>query len=479
MNDRSTLDPEDWAAFRRDAHAALDAALDHVEGRAARPVWQPVPEPVKEALSAPLPDAPSDTPELISRMVGEIAAHDLGNLHPRFHGWVHGAGTPEALIPAMFEAALDANLGGREHAAVYVERQVIGWWRQIFDFPAGAGGLMVSGTSMATLLAMKAALTRHGGTALRDGGLAALPGPVAAYASQEAHGCVARAFDILGLGRGVLRRVPVDGEFRIRTDRLEAMIAADRAAGIAPLALIGTAGSVNTGAIDPLDRLAGIAAAEGLWFHVDGAFGAMARLAPTLAPRLAGIERADSIAFDFHKWLHVTYDAGMILIRDAGALRHAFADRPDYLAGAERGPAAGDPWFTEFGPELSRGFRALRVWYQMLRFGPARLGACIAANCAQAAHLARLVEAAPDLELMAPAPLNIVCLRYRAPDETAAEALNTAIVLALQERGLAVPSTTRIGGRLAIRVNLTNHRTRMADMDALAGDILRLGAELA
>jgi glutamate/tyrosine decarboxylase-like PLP-dependent enzyme len=478
--DRSPLEPADWDTLRRDAAAALEAAISHLEHRGARPVWRPVPETVKAAFREPAPRGGAEPAALLARFTGEIAAYDLGNTHPRFYGWVHGAGTPEAVIPAMLEAALNANLGGREHAAVYVERQVIAWCREIFGFPEGAGGLVVSGTSMATVLAMKAALARRFGAAIRDEGVAALPARPIAYASAEAHSCIAKAFDLLGLGRAAVRKVPVDAAFRMDTAALRALIAEDRAAGRLPFVLVGTAGTVNQGAIDPLDELAGIAAAEGLWYHVDGAFGALAVLSPDLAPRVAGIERADSLAFDFHKWLHVTYDAGFILMRDESALRAAFSERPDYLAAAERGLAAGNPWFTEYGPELSRGFRALKVWYQLRRFGLDALGAAMAGNCRLACHLAARVDAHPALERLAPVALDIVCFRALPPAggaQDAADALNEAIVIALQERGLAAPSTTRLGGRLAIRVNLSNHRTTEADLDALVDDTARLAAE--
>ena len=478
MTESHSLVPEDWTAFRRDAHAALDAALDHMQGRADRPVWRPVPDAVKAALEAPAPPGPAETGALVSDVMEKIAAYDIGNTHPRFYGWVHGAGTPEGVIPAMLEAAINANMGGREHAAVYAERQLIGWMREVFGFPESGGGLTVSGTSMATILAMKAALLNHGGEAVRDLGVMALPRPVAVYASAEAHSCITRAYEILGVGRKAVRRVPVDANFRMDLNALAAMIAADRAAGYAPIALVGTAGTVNQGAVDPLEALADIAAAEGLWLHVDGAFGAMAQLSPELAPIVSGIEHADSLAFDFHKWLHVTYDAGMILMRDAELLRAAFSERPDYLAASERGLAAGNPWFTEYGPELSRGFRALRVWYQIKRFGLDRLGEAIAANCRLARHLTERVGAEKRLELMAPATLNVTCFRYRVPDPAESERVNAEIVVLLQERGLAAPSTTRIGGEMAIRVNLTNHRTTTEDMDALVADVIAIGDEL-
>ena len=261
------------------------------------------------------------------------------------------------------------------------------------------------------------------------------------------------------------------------TAALRAAIAADRAAGLQPFVLIGTAGTVNTGATDPLTELADIAAAENLWFHVDGAFGALGSLVPELASRFAAIARADSLAFDFHKWLHVNYDAGCVLVRDEAHHRHAFTDRPDYLKAATRGLAAGNPWPVEYGPELSRGFRALKVWSQIAGFGTQRLGAAIDKNCQQAAYLAEKVAADPRFELTAPVQLNICCFRYIGAglQGAALDALNEEIVIRLQELGIAAPSTTRLKGATVIRVNLTNHRTQTADLDLLLAEIAGLG----
>jgi len=236
---------------------------------------------------------------------------------------------------------------------------------------------------------------------------------------------------------------------------------------------VATAGTVDTGAIDPLDRIADLAAEAGLWFHVDGALGALAILAPGLAPRLAGIQRADSIAMDFHKWGQVPYDAGYLLVRDGALQQRTFAAPAAYLGREDRGLAAGSPWPCDFGPDLSRGFRALKTWFTLKVYGTDRLGAAIARTCDLARHLAARVEASPELELMAPVGLNIVCFRLRGPD-----GLNRRVVTALQESGLAAPSTTRLGGRLAIRAAIVNHRTGIADVDRLVAAVLDLGRRL-
>jgi len=471
----SGLDPADWDAFRADAHALLDAAIDRMEHAREGRVWTPFPPEMKAAFDRPLPETGLGAAELSAQLEG-LLPYGPGNTHPRFFGWVHGSGTPQNLLAEIIAAAINANAGGRDHGAIHVERQVIRWCRELFGFPEGASGLIVSGTSLATIVALKVARDVRLGFASRKEGVghARLVG----YASAEAHACNIRAFDILGLGADALRRIPVNGRFEMDTAALRAAIDADRAAGLEPFVVIGTAGTVNTGATDPLTELADIAAAEALWFHVDGAFGALGTLVPGLAPRFAAIARADSLAFDFHKWLHVNYDAGCVLVRDEAHHRHAFTDRPDYLKAATRGLAAGNPWPVEYGPELSRSFRALKVWSQIAGFGTRRLGAAIEKNCAQAAYLAAKVDADSRFERMAPVDLNICCFRYTGAglQGAALDALNEEIVIRLQESGIAAPSTTRLGGATVIRVNLTNHRTELADLDLLLEAAADLGA---
>ena len=254
----------------------------------------------------------------------------------------------------------------------------------------------------------------------------------------------------------------------------------DRAGGAQPFCVIGTAGTVNTGATDDLAGLAELCRDEGLWLHVDGAFGALTILSPQLAGRLAGIESADSLAFDFHKWLHVPYDTGCLLVRDQATLLATFDDRAPYLA-TDEGLASGDIWPCDLGIELSRGFRALKVWFTIQEHGTLALGEAIERNCAQARDLATRIANRPPLRLMAPVPLQIVCCRYEPPgmDDAAIDALNAKLVATMQRRGIAAPSTCRIDDRLCIRVSITNHRTRESDLAILLDAIETLGSELA
>ncbi len=388
--------------------------LDHLRAVPEGPAWRPVPAAVRQALAEPLPVEGQGIERTCRDARELILPYPTGNAHPRFWGWVHGSGTPSGVLAELVAAAINANCGGRDHGAIYVERQVIEWCRQLFDFPEHSSGILVSGTSMATLIGLAVARHHLAGTHVRADGIRAAP-VLVGYASVEAHGSVARAFELLGLGRTALRLIPVDRDYRIDLDALRGAIARDRALGARPFLVVGTAGTVNTGAIDDLAALADVCARENLWLHVDGAFGALIALSATLKPRLAGIERADSLAFDFHKWLHVPYDAGCVLVRRGDLHRAAFAMSPDYLRRDARGLAGGDPWFCDYGPELSRGFRALKVWFALKEHGARRLGAMIERNCDQARYLAARIAAEPRLELMAPVALNIVCFRLRAP----------------------------------------------------------------
>ncbi len=466
------LDPENWPELRAQSHRMLDDVLDYIERIRTRPVWQPMSDDVRAAFRAELPRRPADLAEVHRDFLADILPYAVGNVHPGFMGWVHGGGTVVGMLAEMLAGGLNANCGGRDHAPIEVERQITLWLQRLFGFPEEATGLFVAGTSMANFVALLVARRAALGSAVRQAGLAAAGRKLVAYASAAAHGCIPRAMDYAGLGSDALRLVPVDDHHRIDLGALGRAVAADRAAGATPFLVIGTAGTVDIGAIDDLAGLADIAAAEQLWFHVDGAFGALGMLSPEIAPRLAGIERAQSLALDFHKWGQVPYDAGFVLVRDGALHRDTFSTSADYLRHEARGLAGGAFWPNDFGPDLSRGFRALKTWFTLRVYGTEQLGAAIARSCAVARHLAARIAAEPRLELLAPVQLNIVCFRYRGADP---DALNAAIAADVQESGVAAPSTTRIGGRLAIRAAIFNHRTDERDVDALVEAVLRHG----
>jgi aromatic-L-amino-acid/L-tryptophan decarboxylase len=459
----ASLDPDDWEEFRRLAHRALDDMVDHLAMVRDRPVWQPAPREVRSRFREPLPQAPRPLGAALDEFSAFIKPYGNGNGHPLFMGWVHGAGTSVGMVAEMLAGGLNANCGGRNHIAIDVERQIAAWAAQMFGFPANASGLFVTGTSAANLIALLVARSAALGDGVRRAGLREGTGQLAAYASSETHGCIVRAAEIAGIGSQHLRLIPVDAWGAVRLDLLERAIADDRAAGLRPFLIVGTAGTVNTGAFDNLSALAELARREGVWFHVDGAFGALCALAPSLRPRLAGIERAHSVAFDFHKWAHVPYDAGFVLVRDPELHRRTFSNAEAYLNRAPGGLAAGDVWPCDLGFDLSRGFRALKTWFTFQVYGARRIGAAIEHNCRTARYLAERLGKGDLFEVVAPVALNIVCFGLKMPDDSA---LNRAIVLDLHERGAAAPSTTVLDGRTVIRAAIVNHRTTLADMDA-------------
>jgi aromatic-L-amino-acid decarboxylase len=468
----TSLDPIDWPEFRQDGHRMLDDMFDHIEGLRNQLLWQaPSPDSVMH-IREDFPWAPTPLREVHARFVRSILPYSSGNAHPGFMGWVQGGGTPVGMLAEMLAAGLNSNLGGRDHMAIEVERQVAAWTRDLFGFPLSASGLFVTGTSAANLIGVLVARTRALGEHVRAKGLTAIGHRLTAYTSAAAHGCIARAMEISGLGREQLRIIPVDADHRIQLPVLEQTIAVDRASGMEPFLLIGTAGTVDVGAIDDLSSLAEVAATERLHFHVDGAFGALAMLAPELAPRLTGIERADSVAFDWHKWAQVPYDSGFLLVRDSEAQRQTFAADAAYLRRAERGLAGGDWWPCDYGPDLSRGFRALKTWFTLKTYGADAIGRVIAGTVSLAQMLAARVAAEPELELLGPVPLNIVCFGYRDSD---ADRLNAAIVADLHNEGRVAPSLTTVGGRTSIRAAIVNHRTAAEDIDALVTSVLLLG----
>jgi aromatic-L-amino-acid/L-tryptophan decarboxylase len=467
-----TLDPEDWQGFRSQAHKMLDDIINYLEHIRERPVWQPIPRDVRDRFRQPVPMAPTDLAAVHDDFMQHILPYAVGNAHPGFMGWVHGGGNPAGMLAEMLAAGLNANLGGRDHVPIEVERQIVEWVRQLLGFPESASGLFVTGTSMANLIGVLVARTAALGPAVRCQGAAASGKRLIAYTSAAAHGCIRQAMDFCGLGTGALHIIPTDGQYRIDLAALEDAIGVDRCKGLTPFLVVATAGTVDTGAVDDLMGLATLAEREKLWLHIDGAYGALGILSPEIAPQLAGLERADSVAFDFHKWGQVPYDAGFILVRDGRLHLETFASPAAYLRRETRGLAAGSPWPCDFGPDLSRGFRALKTWFTLKVYGAEALGATIARSCALARYLARRVEASPELELLAPVGLNIVCFGYR---HLRPDAINARIVADLHESGIAAPSTTTIGGRLAIRAAIVNHRTGLGEIDALVKAAVSFG----
>ena len=475
----SSLDPKDWDAFRRLAHQALDDALDNLATVRERPVWQSVPEAVRAEFRAELPRKGEGAEAAYRDYQRLVAPYPLGNIHPRFWGWVIGTGTPMGVVADMLAAALNPNCSDFDHGAAFVESQVMAWLRELLGFPAEGGGLLVSGGSVANLVGINVARSALAPFAVREQGLTE-QARLMLYGSSETHNSVQKAAELMGLGAESLAKIPVGSDYRIDVAALKARIVADRGRGRLPFCVVANAGTVNTGAVDDLTAIADLCRDEKLWLHVDGAFGALAYLDPQARALLKGMERADSLAFDLHKWLYLPIDVGCVLVKDQVRHQEAFAAHASYLKKLPGGIAKGALPEANFGPQLSRGFRALKVWLNLKTYGADEFARLISQNLMQAQYLKARVEREPGLELLAPVPLNVVNFRYRGKglDAAALEELNPRILVALQERGIAAPSSTQLGGRFAIRVAITNHRSRREDFDALVEGVLGLANEL-
>jgi aromatic-L-amino-acid/L-tryptophan decarboxylase len=475
-----TLDPDDWDAARTAAHKIVDDAVEHLSQVRERPVWQEMPEHVRAAFLTPVPDHPTPLDNVYVELTENLMPYPMGNIHPRFWGWYMGAGNFTGAL-ADFLAAIDgSNLGGGNTAAAQLDRQTVNWLKQMMGFPPSASGTLTSGGSMANMVGLTVARNAMAGVDVRAEGVTNLPQPLRFYASDQVHSCHQKAMETLGLGNRALAHVASDADFRMDMAALERAIAQDRAAGMRPACVIATAGTTNTGSIDDLKAIGEVCSREGLWFHVDGCIGALIKIAPEHCHMVDGIEMADSLALDPHKWLHAPFEAGCALVRDAKLHYATFSLHPEYLEEKQRG-MAGAEFLFDYGFELSRGFKALKIWMSLKEHGTEKFGRLIDQNIAQGAYLSDLITSEPSLELMAPTAINIVCFRYRleGADEAAHQALNTEIMLRLQEAGTAVMTDTTIHGRHCLRAAINNHRTRRDDLDLLVREVTRLGLELA
>ena len=474
-----SLDPPDWSAVQKTANRMVDDAIAHVSGVRQRPVWQQMPPAVRAYFRTPLPMDPTPLDRVYDDVVSRVLPYAMGNIHPRFWAWYMGAGNFTGALADFLAAIEGSNLGGGDTAAVQVDRQVVNWLKEMMEFPATASGFLTSGGSVANMVCLTVARNRMAGVDVREEGITSLPRHLRFYTSDQVHSASQKALETLGLGRRALHVIPSDDRLRISLGALEQAIADDRASGLLPACVIATAGTTNTGAIDDMTAIAALCRREGMWLHVDGCIGALIKIAPASRAMVDGIEQADSIALDPHKWLHAPFEAGCALVRDAKLHFDTFQLHGEYLEEKPRGVAAGG-FLADYGFELSRGFKALKVWMALKEQGASKFGRLIDQNIAQGAYLTGLIEATPQLELMAPTTINIVCFRYRGNDQRddALKALNTEIMLRIQESGLAVLSDTTVRGRHCLRVAINNHRTKREDLDLLVREVTRLGQEL-
>lgn len=475
-NSEETLDPQDWEHSRKLAHEMLDDAVNHISSVRDRATWAEMPDDVRAYYKTKVPNGPQDLSAVYADLRENLLPYSMGNIHPRFWGWYMGSSNFTGALGDFLAAVDGSNLGGGNTAASAIDDQVVNWFKELMGFPEDASGTLTSGGSMANLVAHTVVRNAKAGVDVRAEGILSMPQPLRYYASDQVHSCHQKAIETLGLGAKSLTEIPTDDHQRMDIAALEAAIADDIAKGIKPACVIGTAGTTNTGALDDLNAIADICEREGIWFHVDGCIGAFVRLAPKNKSLVAGMERADSIALDPHKWLHTPFEAGCVIMRDAKRHFETLEMHGDYLQMQTRGLIAGK-FLADYSFELSRGFKALKIWMSIKENGVEKFGRLIDQNIAQAQYLESLIHAEPKIELVAPVGLNIVCFRYAngETDEEALKSMNTEIMLRIQESGFAVPSDTTVNGKHCLRVAINNHRTQMRDLDLLIENVLMHG----
>lgn len=477
-HENQTLDPENWDEIRALGHQMIDDLVNYWQGIREEPTWKPIPQEVKSTFDTEVPKQGLEASQVYEQFKTTIFPYNKGNVHPRFFAWIQGTGNPMGVWGDLLASGMNPNVAIGEHAPMYVDHQVVNWCKEIMGFPENSSGILVSGGSMANITALTVARNSFQDREIRKKGLQQTPEKLLIYCSVETHSCIQKAAEIIGLGTDSVRKIAVNEYFEMLTNELEDQIQLDISEGFTPFCLVGTSGTVNTGAIDPMEKLLQVSKKYDLWFHVDGAYGALCKLDPVYADRLKAIEEADSLAFDLHKWLYVPYEVGCTLIRDKKKHRDSFAVNPNYLLQESRGLAGGLDSINNYGFELSRGFKALKVWMSLKTHGLEKYQKMISQNNRQAEYLAELVKSEPLLELTAPVSMSITCFRMVKPGFSEAELkeLNREILLRLQESGIASPSSTIINGKYTLRIANVNQRTRFEDMDLLLKEVLRIGS---
>lgn len=466
------MSPEE---FTRLGYQVIDMLAAGMRQNADQPVRQPVPDAVRDALMHhPLPETGTTAETVLSAVKDLVLPYPMGNRSPRFFAWVNSPPAPLGILAELLAAGHNASVAGGDHAATYVEHGVLSWIKTIMRFPDEGGAILTSGGSVANLLPLAVMRTVKAAGKMRVGGLTAEPAPMVIYTSAQGHSCIQKAVEMLGFGSDNLRKIPVDADYRMDVAALGVQIQADRAAGLHPVCVVASAGTVNTGAIDPLNAIADLCETEDLWFHVDGAYGGFGILADQTSSLYDGIERADSLAVDPHKWLYLPIECGCALVRDKQAMRDTFSLVPSYL----RDDAA-LPWFSEFGIQQTRGFKALKLWMVLQQIGVDGYRELITHDVAMARALQAKVQARPDFEIVAAGPLSITCFRYAPAGAKDIDALNRHIPEIVQREGRAFLTGTELDGRPALRACIVNFRTTEADLDVLLDTVADAGRQLA
>lgn len=472
--------------FRRVGHALVDSLAGFLDSLPRRPVSPAEPPRAIRALleaGRPLPVSGTDPADLLPAVAELLFDHSLFNGHPRFFGYITSSPAPIGILGDFLAAAINANVGAWRLAPVAseIEAQAVRWIAELIGYPADCGGLFVSGGNMANFVGLLAARVAAADWEVRRTGLAAPDArPLGVYASAETHTWIQKATDLSGLGTDAIRWIPTAADLRMDTDALREALARDRAEGARPLMVVATAGSVSTGAVDPIAEIAEICRAAGVWLHVDGAYGALAAAVPGTPPDLQALRLADSVAVDPHKWLYAPLEAGCILARDPEALRRAFSYHPPYYHFGDEATN-----YVDFGPQNSRGFRALKVWLALRHVGREGYVRMIGDDIRLSRRLHAAIAAHPELEPLTQA-LSISTFRFvpAHPDrdgaypDTYLDELNEALLERVQSSGEAFVSNAVIGGRYALRACIVNFHTRHRDVDALPEIVARLGREV-
>jgi aromatic-L-amino-acid decarboxylase len=472
----------DWsgAQIRQAGYRAVDLIADYLTSLPYGPVFRPVPPDVARSYAGDaVPVAGSPVQAVLDDFASHVAPYPFGNGHPRFLAWVNSPPHPLGVFADALAAAMNPSVAGGNHAAVHVEHQVVRWFADLAAFPASCSGLLVSGGSAATLTAL--AVARHraaerAGVDVRSEGLQGGRRRCVLYLGDEGHGCARKAAELLGIGSRYVRTIASDDRHRMQPGLLRRQIERDRSAGLVPVAVMASVGTVNTGAIDPLERIADVCADHDVWLHVDGAYGGPAALLlDQFAAIRAALAGADSLALDPHKWLYVPVDAGLVLIRDGAAARDAFSLVPPYLrTDGDPGGVGGPVWYSEYGFDQTRPFRALKVWMMLKHLGLDGYRDLIAHDLAVAERLAAGVRAAPDLQLLSHG-LSVVCFRCRPSggtrDDDRLDSLNRQVLSAVQLGGRAFLAGTTVDGVFALRACVVNPGCHEEDADAVLADV--------
>jgi glutamate/tyrosine decarboxylase-like PLP-dependent enzyme len=465
------LTPEQFRAL---GYQAVDLIVERLTAQSALPVRQPVPVEIREALMhSPPPDKGMEPTALLNLLAELVLPYPMGNSNARFFAWVNSPPAPMGIIGDLLASAINPSVAGGDHAATYVEHGVLNWIKQIFGFSPDAGAILTSGGSVATLIPL--AVMRHVKSQgeMRAQGFANESAPMVIYCSTQGHSAIQKAVELLGFGSDNLRKIPTDAAYCMDVAALEAQIAVDRAAGLRPVCVAANAGTVNTGAIDPLDTLADLCERENLWLHIDGAYGGFGILAEQTAGLYKGIERADSLAIDPHKWLYMPVECGCAIVRDAQAMRDTFSLVPPYI----RDDRA-LPWFSEFGIQQTRGFKALKLWMTIQHIGLDGYRKLLTRDIALSEKLREKIRARPDFELVATGPLSVTCFLYKPSSAADVEAINRKLVPLVQSEGQIFITGTELDGRFALRACIVNFRTSEADLDLLLNVIADAGTRI-